>query len=185
LCPSLCLLTDDGTERSYVQRVSEWLPKLQRFIEEFVSNKNFVGPFAASFPLPLFASSYSLKFFPLCQREESTGSRTAKRALLQKVYHLSCLGNATRLIQEAPGLKCSLLDDTNSHTHTHTKQDQLVRAEAGIVFSNLSFFGKLGDEIRAIQSFNTFLLGALTFNRPTPFAQSKRHVYEQNFSTSV
>lgn len=36
-------------------------------------------------------------------------------------------------------------------------------AEAGIVFSNLSFFGKKGEDIKSIQTFNEFLLGIVCF----------------------
>jgi hypothetical protein len=36
-------------------------------------------------------------------------------------------------------------------------------AEAGIVFSNLSFFGKKGEDIKSINTFNEFLLGVCRF----------------------
>lgn len=42
------------------------------------------------------------------------------------------------------------------------KEDEVETAEAGIVFSNLSFFGKRGENIKSIQSFNDFLLGTLS-----------------------
>jgi hypothetical protein len=42
-------------------------------------------------------------------------------------------------------------------------QDEVETAEAGIVFSNLSFFGKKGEDIKSINTFNEFLLGVCRF----------------------
>lgn len=42
-------------------------------------------------------------------------------------------------------------------------QDEVETAEAGIVFSNLSFFGKKGEDIKSINTFNEFLLGMCLF----------------------
>ncbi len=41
-------------------------------------------------------------------------------------------------------------------------QDEVATAEAGIVFSSLSFFGKIGENIKSINSFNDFLLGTVS-----------------------
>eukprot|EP01087_Luapelamoeba_hula_P014048 TRINITY_DN4056_c1_g1_i1.p1 TRINITY_DN4056_c1_g1~~TRINITY_DN4056_c1_g1_i1.p1 ORF type:complete len:3194 (-),score=531.19 TRINITY_DN4056_c1_g1_i1:7-9588(-) len=113
-----CITQTEGY--NYAQRVTEWLPKLQRFIEEFVSNKNFVERNLAHGP-ELQNELYYKKFiiFPA----------SGTRVVLYKKH-----------------------------------QDQLIKAEAGVVFSNFSFFGKIGDEIRPIVSFNTFLLEFLDIN---------------------
>lgn len=114
----------DKNSYSHIRSTAEFLPKLQSFIAEFVSNKNFVEK-------PLDSYSPDLK-----------------NELYYKKY-LIFPANGTRLVLKKK------------------KEDEVETAEAGIVFSNLSFFGKKGEDIKSINTFNEFLLEFLGMEEAT------------------
>jgi len=114
------ICTTDKLTAQYIQEVAEFLTKLQKFIEEFTCNVNFVEK--------------NLENTPDLQNE----------VFFRKFIIFPASGTRLVLIKK--------------------QQDQLIRAEAGVNFANLTFFGKMGDHIKTITSFNSFLLEFLDIN---------------------
>jgi hypothetical protein len=168
---------------SHIRSTAEFLPKLQSFIAEFVSNKNFVGTRWTA-TLSREAVTTLTLLLPCTvvhvRHVHAIGVRTEKPLdsyspdLKNELYYKKYLifpANGTRLVlkkkKEVPPTSLEWRQTRHgrraSSPCARLVQDEVETAEAGIVFSNLSFFGKKGEDIKSISTFNEFLLGALVF----------------------